>query len=108
MGQPRFEKLDPVEHDGNRFPDRVRHQSRSIRPTTRRWVSSGRTTRAGMPTTVTFGGVLSITTELAPTRVPLPTVIGPRIFAPAPTTTRSSSVGWRLPGDHDVPPRVTP
>ena len=26
MGQPRFEKLDPVQHDRDRFPDRIRHQ----------------------------------------------------------------------------------
>ena len=61
-----------------------------------------------MPTTVTPGGVPSTTTEFAPTRVPRPIVMGPRIFAPAPTMTPSSRVGWRLPGDHDVPPSVTP
>jgi len=61
-----------------------------------------------MPTTVMPVGTSWMTTELAPTRAPLPTVMGPRIFAPAPTTTPSSRVGWRLPGFQETPPRVTP
>ena len=72
-----------------------------------RWLA-GSTTRPGMPTTVMPAGTSWMTTELAPTRAPLPTVIGPRILAPAPTTTPSSRVGWRLPGFQETPPRVTP
>ena len=37
-----------------------------------------------------------------------PTVSGPRILAPAPTTTFLPRVGWRLPLFHEVPPSVTP
>ena len=51
----------------------------------------------GLPTTVVFGGTSLITTELAPIFAPWPTVIAPSSFAPAPTVTLSSSVGWRLP-----------
>jgi hypothetical protein len=54
------------------------------------------------------GGTGSTTTLLAPTRAPAPMVMGPRILAPQPTSTPSSSVGWRLPGDQDEPPSVTP
>ena len=34
-------------------------------------------------------------------------VIAPSTLAPAPTTTFSASVGWRLPCSLPVPPRVT-
>ena len=68
----------------------------------------GITARPGIPTTVTPSGTGAITTELAAMRTLLPTAIGPRILAPAPTVTPSPRVGWRLPGFQLVPPRVTP
>ena len=37
-----------------------------------------------------------------------PTSIGPSSLAPEPTTTSSSTVGWRLPRSKPVPPSVTP
>ena len=40
-----------------------------------------------MPTTVSPGATACTTTALAPTRAPSPTVIAPRILAPAPTIT---------------------
>src|SRR3546814_12087910 len=46
------------------------------------------TIRAGMPTTVAPGGTSLTTTEFEPTRASAPTVNGPRLLAPAPTTTR--------------------
>ena len=66
------------------------------------------TTRAGMPTTVAPGGTSLTTTEFEPTRAFSPTVKGPRILAPAPTTTLLHKVGWRLPLFQLTPPRVTP
>ena len=86
----------------------IRWCSRSIRLSIRCRRRTVRTTLPGMPTTVMSGGTSSITTELAPTRTPWPMVIGPRIFAPAPISTPSCTVGCRLPGDQLVPPRVTP
>src|SRR5690606_18680452 len=71
--------------------------------------SSGRITRAGLPTAVAPAGTGLITTALEPIRAWAPTVKPPRIWAPAPTTTPSSSVGWRFsPLYRRVPPRVTP
>ena len=58
---------------------------------------STRTGWPGLPTTVEFGGTSWMITELAPTFAPRPTWIGPSSFAPEPTTTSSSTVGWRLP-----------
>ena len=60
------------------------------------------------PTAVAPGGTSRTTTAFEPIRAPAPIVIGPRIFAPAPTTTPGIKVGWRLPLFHDVPPSVTP
>ena len=63
-----------------------------------------------MPTIVAPSGTSSVTTALAPMRARLPTTIGPRICAPEPTMTLSSSVGWRLPPtplNGLVPPSVT-
>src|SRR5574337_2183556 len=45
--------------------------------------------RPGMPITVQQGGTSLTTTEFAPTRTLLPSLIGPSIFAPAPTKTLS-------------------
>ena len=59
--------------------------------------SRRRTTLPGIPTTVHPSGTFCTTTELAPTRALAPMLIGPRIFAPAPTSTPSPRVGWRLP-----------
>ena len=64
--------------------------------------------RPGFPTTVQFGGTSLSTMEPAPTLLPLPTVNGPSTFAPAPMTTSSPMVGWRLPVSLPVPPSVTP
>ena len=61
----------------------------------------------GTPTTTELDGTDFTTTALAPTRLSWPMVIGPRILAPAPTVTRSPSVGWRLPFCQLVPPNVT-
>jgi hypothetical protein len=61
-----------------------------------------------LPTTVVWGGTSSITTVFAPTFALRPTVTGPSSFAPEPTVTPSSSVGWRLPRANPVPPSVTP
>jgi tagatose-1,6-bisphosphate aldolase non-catalytic subunit AgaZ/GatZ len=69
---------------------------------------SGVVTRAGMPTAVAPAGTSRTTTALEPTFAPSPTRIGPRILAPAPTTTLRPSVGCRLPLFQEVPPRVTP
>src|SRR5438477_136864 len=49
-----------------------------------------------------------VTTDPAPTRASSPTRIGPRILAPAPTTTRLPTVGWRLAWLRLTPPSVTP
>ena len=65
-------------------------------------------TRPGIPTTVLLAATLRSSTEPAPMRVLAPTVIAPSTLAPAPTTTLSSRVGWRLPCTLPVPPRVTP
>ena len=54
------------------------------------------------------GKATESTAELAPRAVPSPTVIGPKIFAPAPTMTPSPKVGWRLTFSSDIPPKVTP
>ena len=66
------------------------------------------TTWPGTPTTVALGGTLETTTAPAPMREPWPIVTSPMIFAPAPTTTPSSRVGWRFSRRVEVPPRVTP
>ena len=50
---------------------------------------STRTGWPGLPTTVEFGGTSSITTVLAPTFAPWPTVTGPSSFAPEPIVTSS-------------------
>ena len=71
-------------------------------------IPSTRTGCPGLPTTVEFGGTSWMITELAPTFAPRPTRIGPSSFAPEPTTTSSSTVGWRLPRANPVPPSVTP
>ena len=65
-------------------------------------------TRPGMPTTVLSAATSRNSTEPAPMRVLVPTVIAPSTLAPAPTTTFSSRLGWRLPWALPVPPRVTP
>ena len=64
--------------------------------------------RAGMPTAVQPAGTSRTTTALEPILASAPMVIGPRILAPAPTTTPSHRVGWRLPLFQEVPPSVTP
>ncbi|MNJ72488.1 hypothetical protein D3C77_691450 [compost metagenome] len=64
--------------------------------------------RPGMPTAVAPAGTALVTTALEPILAPAPTVNGPSTLAPAPTTTPSSRVGWRLPLFQLVPPRVTP
>ena len=64
---------------------------------------STRTGCPGLPTTVEFGGTSSITTVLAPTFAPWPTVTGPSSFAPDPIVTSSPTVGWRLPRAKPVP-----
>ena len=51
--------------------------------------------RAGMPTTVSPGNTPFTTTALEPMRASAPTIIGPKIFAPAPIITPVSNVGWR-------------
>ena len=51
------------------------------------------TTRAGIPTTTLFAGTVFVTTEFAPIFELLPTVIGPKTFAPAPIITLSDIVG---------------
>src|SRR4030067_525005 len=66
------------------------------------------TMRPGIPTTVAPAGTSLTTTEFEPTRALSPMVIGPRILAPAPTTTFLPSVGWRLAFSQLVPPSVTP
>ena len=48
---------------------------------------STRTVWPGLPTTVELSGTSSITTVLAPTFAPEPTVIGPSSLAPEPTVT---------------------
>ena len=53
-------------------------------------------------------GTALVTTALEPTLAPAAIVIGPRTLAPAPITTPSSRVGWRLPLFQEVPPSVTP
>jgi hypothetical protein len=55
------------------------------------------TTCPGIPTTTEFEGTVLTTTAFAPMRLPVPIVIAPKIFAPAPTTTLSSRVGCRFP-----------
>ena len=47
----------------------------------------------GTPTTTESGGTGLTTTALAPVRLSWPTVIGPRILAPAPMVTRSPMAG---------------
>ena len=64
--------------------------------------------RAGIPAAVAPAGTSFTTTALEPIFAPSPIVIGPSIFAPAPTTTPLPSVGWRLPSFQEVPPNVTP
>src|SRR5574341_390427 len=54
-------------------------------------------TLAGTPITVELAGTDFKTTELAPIFTLSPTLMPPRIFAPAPTTTWLPRVGWRLP-----------
>ena len=51
----------------------------------------------GTPTTTDPSGTDRSTTAFAPIRLSVPTVTGPRILAPAPTTTRSPTVGCRFP-----------
>src|SRR5262249_22714832 len=50
-------------------------------------------TRAGMPTATAFAGTSLVTTAFAPIFASLPMLTPPRIFAPAPTFTRSPSRG---------------
>jgi hypothetical protein len=58
--------------------------------------------------TVAFGSTSLTTTAPAAILALCPTVMGPSTFAPEPTITPFSSVGWRLPVSLPVPPRVTP
>ena len=44
----------------------------------------------------TDAGMSLVTTELAPTRASLPTVMGPRTAAPEPMIAPSKTVGWRF------------
>src|SRR5690606_37646961 len=69
-------------------------------------VPDGIRTRAGTPTAPAPAGTSLTTTAFAPTCTSSPTHTGARIFAPAPTTTRSPSVGCRLPRFIDRPPSV--
>ena len=54
------------------------------------------------------GGQSRVTTALAPIAEPAPMTTGPSTFAPAPTVTLSSNVGWRLTFARLRPPSVTP
>jgi len=49
---------------------------------------------AGMPVTIEFCGTLFTTRAFEPTLVPSPMVMGPMIFAPAPSSTLLPMVGW--------------
>ena len=60
------------------------------------------------PTTVPFSGTSLRTTVFAPTFEPFLKTIGPRILAPAPIITSSSTVGCLFPFSLPVPPKVTP
>ena len=51
---------------------------------------------AGIPTIIDFSITFLVTTAFAPIKEFLPTVIGPKIWAPDPTTTLSSKVGCLL------------
>ena len=51
---------------------------------------------AGIPTIIDFSGTSFVTTALAPIKEFFPIVIGPKIWAPDPTTTLSSKVGCLL------------
>jgi len=51
---------------------------------------------AGIPTITAFSGTSFVTTAFAPIFAFLPTVTGPSICAPDPTTTLSLSVGCLL------------
>src|SRR5699024_829032 len=62
----------------------------------------------GTPPTTEPAGTSLTTTAFAPTWASSPRVTGPRTFAPAPITTRSPTVGWRLPLLIERPPRVEP
>ena len=66
------------------------------------------TTRAGTPATVVLCGTGLSTTDPAAIRAQWPTVMLPRIFAPAPIITPCSILGWRSPFSLPVPPSVTP
>ena len=63
---------------------------------------------AGIPTAVELAGTSFTTTEFAPIFEFSPIVMFPSIFAPAPTTTPFSSVGWRFSFSKLTPPKVTP
>ena len=65
------------------------------------------TTLAGTPATVVWGGTSCSTTDPAPTLAPSPTIMLPRIFAPAEISTPSPIFGCRSPSCLPVPPRVT-
>ena len=67
-----------------------------------------RTTSAGTPTAVQLAGRFFSTTLPAPTRALSPMYTGPSTLVPAPISTLSPRVGWRLPVSLPVPPRVTP
>ena len=57
---------------------------------------------------VTPAGTSLRTTALAPMRAFSPTVTGPSTWAPEPTMTPFSSVGWRFFRASETPPSVTP
>src|SRR5690606_15544359 len=69
---------------------------------------AGPTILAGTPATVVLSGTSCSTTLPAATREQLPTVILPRIVAPAPTNTLQPIFGWRSPPTLPLPPSVTP
>ena len=66
------------------------------------------TTLPGTPITVEYSGTSCKTTDPEPILVLQTILIGPKTFAPAPITTSSETVGWRLPFLVAKPPKVTP
>ena len=100
VGKARFQKLDPIDESGEGFPDRVgdevvievdaaaEGEARSV-SMSRSWRECRRpSSRAG---------TLSMTRNWLRCEQSSPISIAPSNLAPAPTTTRSPSVGWRLP-----------
>ena len=95
MGEPRFEKFDAIDDDGDGLADRIRHQM-MIEVDTADIAAAIRFRVHDLRRNADDGDVGRRVLDhdrIGADPVPWPIVMGPDIFAPAPTTTPCSSVG---------------